>query len=57
MPLAPDHWSFLPAAQVVKEIPQQFQAQFSLDDQLAILTEAAVKLGLYDAADWLHNHR
>lgn len=34
-------------------IPQQPQAQYSLDEQLATLVIAANKLGLYDAADYI----
>jgi hypothetical protein len=34
-------------------IPQQPQAQYSLDEQLEVLVVAANKLGLYDAADHL----
>lgn len=34
-------------------IPRQPQRQDSLSDQLWTLHEAAVRLGCYDAADWL----
>jgi hypothetical protein len=36
---------------VIKNIPQQPQVQYSLNQQLAELKNAANKLGLYDAAD------
>jgi hypothetical protein len=41
------------ARAVIKTLPQQPQAQYSLDEQLAELRDAANKLGLYDAADYL----
>ena len=41
---------------VLKQIPQQTQSQSSLFDQLTVLTLAANKLGLYDAADFLTRH-
>ena len=37
----------------VREIPQQPQAQCALVEQLQLLTVAANKLGLYDAAEWI----
>ena len=41
---------------VIKEIPQQEQVQYDLQKQLRELRIAANKLGLYDAADFLHSH-
>lgn len=40
---------------VVAEIPKQAQRQYATDDQLRVLREAAVRLGLYDAADFVEN--
>lgn len=37
----------------INSLEQVPQAQYSLDDQLTLLRIAAVKLGLYDAADHL----
>lgn len=42
-----------PAINTIKEISQQPQAQYSLEQQLAELRVAANKLGLYDPADFL----
>jgi hypothetical protein len=39
--------------EVINNIPQQPQVQYSLRDQLEQLRLAANKLGLYDAADYL----
>ena len=39
----------------IKDIPQQPQVQYSLQQQLQELRFAANKLGLYDAADFLKN--
>lgn len=41
------------ASEVIDKLAQQPQAQYSLDEQLAELAQAAVRLGLYDAHDWL----
>lgn len=41
---------------VIKEIPQQGQVQYSLQRQLQELRVAANKLGLYDAADFITPH-
>lgn len=41
----------------IADMPQQAQAQYSLEQQLFELAIAADKLGLYDAADWLRNQR
>jgi hypothetical protein len=41
------------ATQAINSIPQQGQAQYSLNEQLVELINAANKLGLYDAADYL----
>lgn len=38
---------------VIKNIPQQGQAQYDLERQLQELRVAANKLGLYDAADFI----
>ena len=40
---------------VIAEIPQQPQRQYGTDEQLAVLRDAANKLGLYDAADAIRN--
>lgn len=39
----------------MKWLPQGRQRQDSLQDQLIDLHNAAVQLGMYDAADWLLN--
>lgn len=39
----------------IKKIPQQPQVQYDLHRQIKELREAANKLGLYDAADFLKN--
>ncbi len=39
--------------EVVRKIPQQTQRQYSADEQLRVLWEAAGRLGLYDAADFI----
>ena len=39
--------------EVIAEIPQQPQVQYSLEEQLRELKFVANKLGLYDAADYL----
>ena len=39
------------AANAAVAIPQQPQTQASLQDQMIVLRFAAVRLGLYDAAD------
>ncbi len=44
-----------PAGRVAAWIPQQPQSQSSLTDQLEELLQAANRLGLYDAADYLGN--
>lgn len=41
------------ALDAIRNIPQQGQAQYSLQEQLMELRFAAIKLGLYDADDWL----
>lgn len=38
---------------VIAAIPQQAQRQYSLQEQLRELMQAANKLGLYDAADFI----
>lgn len=42
---------------VIKEIPQQPQAQYDLEQQLRELRIAANKLGLYDASDFIRPKR
>lgn len=37
-------------------IPRQAQTQVSLDAQLRVLEQIAVKYGLYDASDFLRRH-
>ena len=39
--------------QVINAIPKQAQRQYSTTEQLNLLYLAAVRLGLYDAADYL----
>jgi hypothetical protein len=39
------------------QFPQQPQRQDALDDQLDDLERVAVRLGLYDAHDWLRARR
>ncbi len=41
---------------IIKNIPQQAQVQYSLQQQLRELRIAANKLGLYDAADFISPH-
>jgi hypothetical protein len=41
------------AIQTVKRMDQHSQAQYSLEQQLSELYSAALKLGLYDAADFI----
>ena len=43
----------LPNIEAIKAIPRQPQTQVALDDQLRALREAANRLSLYDAADYL----
>ena len=43
----------LPAIDVVHQIPRQPQSQAALNSQLKSLQEAAQRLGLYDAADFI----
>lgn len=45
------------AAAAITKIDQQTQAPYSLAEQLWLLERAAVKLGLYDAADYLERIR
>ena len=40
---------------ILKQIPQQPQAQYSLEEQLNLLRFAANKFGLYDAADFIRD--
>ncbi len=40
---------------VIQTIPKQPQAQYSTNEQLELLINAANRLGLYDAADVLFN--
>lgn len=41
---------------VIKNIPQQPQVQYSLQEQLIKTYKVANKLGLYDAADYIKQH-
>jgi hypothetical protein len=41
------------ATEHIRRMPQLLQAQYSLAEQIAEMHNAAVKLGLYDAADWV----
>lgn len=41
------------ARERISALPQLPQAQYSLSEQLSELRAAAVKMGLYDAADFL----
>lgn len=41
----------------IANTPQHPQAQYDLDRQLIELKKMAHKLGLYDAADFVHNKR
>lgn len=38
---------------VIGEIEQRVQSQVSVSEQLDLLIQAANRLGLYDAADWV----
>lgn len=41
------------ARKVIESLSNTPQTQVSLDDQLRVLIDAANKLGLYDARDWI----
>lgn len=41
------------ASEAIANIPKLGQAQYSLQEQLEELRRVAVRLGLYDADDWL----
>jgi hypothetical protein len=41
------------ASDTIRRLPKVPQAQYSLQEQLEELRTAAIKLGLYDADDWL----
>ena len=45
---------FKSVVDTIKSIPQQPQVQYDLEQQLRELRQAANKLGLYDAADFLN---
>lgn len=41
------------AKAVIRTLPKLPQAQYSLQEQLEELRGAAIRLGLYDADDWI----
>jgi hypothetical protein len=41
------------ATEHIYMIPQLPQAQYSLEEQIAEMRHAAIRLGLVDAADWV----
>jgi len=47
--------SSLPNIEAVRAIHRQPQTQAALNDQLTALREAAQRLGLYDAADFIRD--
>ncbi len=54
-PSSPRVAETLPAMEAIRQIPRQRQTQASLNSQLRSLREAAQRLGLYDAADFLRD--
>ena len=41
--------------ELISKLPKLSQAQYSTKDQLLYLKDIAIKVGLYDAADFLKN--